>query len=48
MDETLETSLFFAGKAGDIESLKALARSESRRAKQFQNLLTLALLSWRY
>lgn len=43
MDARLEESLFYAGKAGDISSLKDLARSENRKSERLLKLLTSVL-----
>lgn len=42
-NRALETALQFAGEAGDINSLKSLARQESHRADQLMQLLVAVL-----
>ena len=49
MNEQLEKALHFAGEAGDIESLKSLARQEAKRAADVTNMLLAVLngnLEW--
>ncbi len=43
LNPALETALMFAGKAGDIEALKGLARAESVTAQQVKQILVAVL-----
>lgn len=40
---SLEVSMHYAAQAGDLESLKALARQEERRAEHWRTLLVAVL-----